>query len=117
RADALAQNQDAVISQQIAENLPAIVEAAAKAFGGVDNMTVLNGAEGMNQLLSQVLSMGAAAAPLIHGVLRSGSATPPPQNGHGEGAPPPVRRRRPAMPAAVPPAGATPPAAHEAEPA
>jgi uncharacterized membrane protein YqiK len=108
RAEALASNQDAVISQQIAENLPAIVEAAAKAFGGVDNMTVLNGAEGMNQLLSQVLSMGAAAAPLIHGVIRT--AAPAPQNGNGDSAQPPAARKRRVQ--AVPPATAA-PSGHE----
>src|SRR6266511_4029762 len=49
RADALAQNQDAVIGQQLAENWPAIVEAAAKPFGAVDQMIVLNGAQGLSE--------------------------------------------------------------------
>jgi flotillin len=74
RADALAANQEAVIGQQIAEQLPQIVGEAAKAFGNVGQMTVLNGAEGVGQLFSQVLGMGAAAIPLLRSVVD--------QNGH-----------------------------------
>lgn len=69
RADALAQNQEAVIGQQIAEQLPQIVGEAAKAFGTIGNLTVLNGAEGMGQLFTQVLGMGAAAIPMLRGML------------------------------------------------
>ena len=69
RADALAQNQEAVIGQQIAETLPQIVGEAAKAFGSIGQLTVLNGAEGLGQMFSQVLGMGAAAMPMIRGIL------------------------------------------------
>ena len=69
RADALAQNQEAVIGQQIAEQLPQIVGEAAKAFGTIGNLTVLNGAEGIGQLFSQVLGMGAASIPMLRGML------------------------------------------------
>ena len=58
RAEALAENQDAVIGQQLAENWPAIVEAAAKPFGGIDQMIVLNGAQGLSEALAQALSQG-----------------------------------------------------------
>jgi uncharacterized membrane protein YqiK len=78
RADALATNQDAVIAQQIAEQLPQIVAEAAKAFGNIGQMTVLNGAEGVGQMFSQVLGMGAAAIPLLRGVLDQA----PSANGH-----------------------------------
>src|SRR3954447_8384355 len=81
RADALAQNQDAVIGQQIAEQLPQIVGEAAKAFGAIGNMTVLNGAEGVGQMFSQVLGMGAAAIPMLRGVIEQT------QNGHNGDAP------------------------------
>ena len=47
RAEALSENQDAVIGQQLAEQWPAIVEAAAKPFGSIDQMIVLNGAQGL----------------------------------------------------------------------
>jgi flotillin len=52
RADALAENQDAVIGQQLAEKWPEIVEAAAKPFGSIDQMIVLNGAQGLSEALS-----------------------------------------------------------------
>src|SRR5262249_28682996 len=78
RADALAANQDAVIAQQIAEQLPQIVAEAAKAFGNIGQLTVLNGAEGVGQMFSQVLGMGAAAIPLLRGVLDQAPST----NGH-----------------------------------
>jgi flotillin len=74
RADALASNQEAVIGQQIAEQLPAIVGEAAKAFGNIGQLTVLNGAEGMGQMFSQVLGMGAAAIPLLRSVIEQGGA-------------------------------------------
>ena len=49
RAAALSQNQEAVIAQQIAENLPEIVRAAASSFEHVGNFTVLNGAAGRDR--------------------------------------------------------------------
>jgi uncharacterized membrane protein YqiK len=79
RADALARNQEAVIGQQIAEQLPQIVAEAAKAFGNIGQLTVLNGAEGIGQLFSQVLGMGAAAIPLLRGVVQDTDGSP---NGH-----------------------------------
>jgi flotillin len=85
RAAALAENQEAVVAQQVAQNLPAIVEAASKAFGNIDRLTVLNGAEGMGQLFNQVLGMGAAAIPAIRSVLEDTHLPEPPAtNGHKE---------------------------------
>jgi uncharacterized membrane protein YqiK len=88
RADALAENQDAVIGQQLAEQWPAIVEAAAKPFGAVDQMIVLNGAQGLSEALAQALSQGVAGLQLARKVLagangtaENGQATP---NGHGK---------------------------------
>src|ERR687884_105682 len=74
RAQALAQNQEAVIGQQIAEQLPQIVGEAAKAFGSIGQLTVLNGAEGIGQMFSQVLGMGAAAVPMIRSLLTENGA-------------------------------------------
>jgi len=92
RANALAQNQEAVIGQQIAEQLPQIVGEAAKAFGNIGNLTVLNGAEGVGQMFSQVLGMGAAAIPMLRGMLDQVA----PGNGRlsDEPPPPPVRAVR-----------------------
>jgi uncharacterized membrane protein YqiK len=64
RAEALAANQDAVIGQQLAEQWPAIVEAAAKPFGAIDQLIVLNGAAGLGDALAQALSQGASALQL-----------------------------------------------------
>ena len=62
RAAALSQNQEAVIAQQIAENLPAIVEAAASPFEHVGNFTVLNGAEGVTGALAQIIQQAGTLA-------------------------------------------------------
>src|SRR5919206_3370946 len=72
RADALAENQDAVIGQQLAEKWPDIVEAAAKPFGDIDQMIVLNGATGLSEALAQALSQGVAGLQLARNLL-SGS--------------------------------------------
>jgi len=79
RADALAENQDAVIGQQLAEQWPAIVEAAAKPFGGIDQMIVLNGAQGLSEALAQALSQGVAGLQLARNLLSGGNG------GNGEG--------------------------------
>ncbi|HEX3539761.1 MAG TPA: SPFH domain-containing protein [Acidimicrobiales bacterium] len=71
RADALAENQDAVIGQQLAENWPAIVEAAAKPFGAVDQMIVLNGAQGLSEILAQAMSQGVTGLQLARQLLGS----------------------------------------------
>ena len=75
RADALAENQDAVIGQQLAENWPAIVEAAAKPFGDVDQMILLNGAQGLSDMLAQALSQGVTGLQLARTIL-AGSTSP-----------------------------------------
>src|SRR5829696_1532235 len=73
RADALAENQDAVIGQQLAEKWPAIVEAAAKPFASVDQMIVLNGAQGLSEALAAALSQGVAGLQLARNLLSGGN--------------------------------------------
>ena len=73
RADALAENQDAVIGQQLAEQWPAIVEAAAKPFGAIDQMIVLNGAQGLSEALAQALAQGVAGLQLARNLLAGAS--------------------------------------------
>lgn len=58
RAGALAENQEAVVAQQLAERWPEIVQAGAQAFGNVDHLVVLNGADGMSELFAKALSLG-----------------------------------------------------------
>jgi uncharacterized membrane protein YqiK len=69
RSDALAENQEAVIGQQLAENWPAIVEAAAKPFGAIDQLIVLNGAAGLSDALAQALSQGVAGLQMARKLL------------------------------------------------
>jgi len=59
RAEALAEHQEAVIGQELAQKWPEIVEAAAKPFGSIDQLIVLNGAEGISETLAQAVSQGA----------------------------------------------------------
>ena len=69
RAEALAENQEAVIGQQIAEQMPEIVHAAAGAFRGVDNLTVLNGAQGMSEILNQIIAQAGSSMQLANQLL------------------------------------------------
>ena len=87
RAAALAENQEAVIAQELAENWPAIVKAGAEAFAGVDHMVVLNGAEGVNDMLAKALTMGGTGLGLARNLLTSmkqeqGGADGEPKNDH-----------------------------------
>ncbi len=79
RSQALAENQEAVIAQQLAENWPAIVEAGSKAFGNIDHMVVLNGAQGVEELLAKALTLGGTGLGLARSLLSG--ATPPSLNG------------------------------------
>ncbi|MGV1005652.1 MAG: SPFH domain-containing protein, partial [Candidatus Nanopelagicales bacterium] len=76
RAEALADNQQAVIQQQVAERLPELVQAAAGAFNGVDNMVVLNGADGIEDMLAKVLTMGGAGYGLAKQLVNSLGSEP-----------------------------------------
>jgi uncharacterized membrane protein YqiK len=74
RAQALATNSEAVVLQQIAENFPEIVANAAKAFEGIDTMHVLNGAEGVTQMLTSVIGQGVASLDVVRSMLRTASS-------------------------------------------
>ncbi|TQJ91647.1 flotillin-like protein [Streptomyces sp. SLBN-31] len=71
RAAALAENQEAVVAQQLAENWPEIVRAGTSAFGSVDNMVLLNGADGMTDMFTKALTMGGAGLGLARQLLAS----------------------------------------------
>ncbi|XVQ11239.1 flotillin family protein [Spirillospora sp. CA-255316] len=88
RAQALAENQEAVIAQQLAENWPQIVEAGAGVFGNVDNMVVLNGAEGMEEMLAKALTLGGTGLGLARSLLNNMNAG---QNGQGHNGVPVVK--------------------------
>ncbi len=86
RAKALAENQEAVIGQQLAENYPDIVAAAAGAFHGINNMTVLNGADGVTQALSSLIGNAGVGIASVRELLASQHPTTN-GNGHGHGEP------------------------------
>ncbi|MGW3497694.1 flotillin family protein [Streptomyces sp. NPDC001020] len=71
RAAALAENQEAVVAQQLAEKWPEIVQAGASAFGNVDNMVLLNGADGMADVFTKALAMGGTGLGLARRLLSS----------------------------------------------
>jgi len=117
RAAALSQNQEAVIAQQIAENLPDIVRAAASPFEHVGTFTVLNGAQGVTSALAEVIQQAGALAGMARDTLMP-RLTPADRNGPGPNGsahppePPPVaavvqedrgRRRRGRAPLATEP--------------
>ena len=88
RAEALASNQEAVIGQTLAEKWPEIVGAASKAFSNIDQLVVLNGADGMNDILAKVMAQGAAGSALPAACSRKLPANAPRP-------PPPTERRSP----------------------
>ncbi|MEV7722408.1 SPFH domain-containing protein [Streptomyces sp. NPDC088184] len=100
RAAALADNQEAVVAQQLAEKWPEIVQAGAGAFGSVDHMVLLNGADGMSDMFAKALTMGGTGLGLARQLLatmgQGGPAeTAPRVNGVAPAAPPPPRERIP----------------------
>ncbi|MCT9934852.1 SPFH domain-containing protein [Planotetraspora sp. A-T 1434] len=90
RSEALAENQEAVIAQQLAENWPQIVEAGSKAFGNVDHMVVLNGAQGIEEMLAKALTLGGTGLGLARSLLANG--TPAGLNGAVPPATPPATK-------------------------
>ncbi|MBD5656353.1 MAG: flotillin family protein [Candidatus Eremiobacteraeota bacterium] len=74
RAEALATNQEAVIGQTLAEKWPQIVEAASKAFNNIDQLVVLNGADGVSDILAKVMAQGAAGLGVARNLLANAGA-------------------------------------------
>ena len=92
RAAALSQNQEAVIAQQIAENLPEVVRAAASSFDHISSFTVLNGAQGVTGALAEIIQQAgalsdmarSALSPLARNGSSNGHAPAGASNGHDE---------------------------------
>jgi len=72
-----------VIGQTLAEKLPAIVEAASKAFASVDQMVVLNGADGVTDILGKVMAQGAAGLGVARSLLANTAARDRPASKNG----------------------------------
>jgi flotillin len=81
RQAALAENAEGVIAQQIAEQLPAIVAAAAQQYNNVDNLTVLDGAEGMTRSLLSTIGVASQVMPLAKGLFAGNGNEPAPAKG------------------------------------
>jgi uncharacterized membrane protein YqiK len=75
RAEALEKEADAVIGQQIAEQLPEIVRAASESFKHVDNLTVLNGAQGISEIIAQVIGQAGPALEMAQAALAARKST------------------------------------------
>ena len=83
RASALSHNQEAVIAQQIAANLPEIVRAAASSFEHVGTFTVLNGAAGVTETLAEMIQQAGVLANIARQTIAPMIGS---QNGDGSGA-------------------------------
>jgi uncharacterized membrane protein YqiK len=81
RAKALEEHAEEVINVKIAEQLPAIVNAAASSFRGIDHMVVLNGAEGMKGMLGQVMGAGVAGVSMFRDMFASNGRDHEDENG------------------------------------
>ena len=76
RALALGTNQEAVISQQLADRMPELIRAAAEPFGHIDSLTVLDGADGMNGMIPKIIAMVGTLLPgLRKGLVSSVTGT------------------------------------------
>jgi flotillin len=80
RAAALSTNQEAVIAQQIAQNLPEIVRAAASPFEHIGNFTVLDGAAGVTGAMAEIIQQAGTLA----GMARRAFIPAALGNGHAE---------------------------------
>ncbi|SRX92611.1 hypothetical protein [Nocardia brasiliensis ATCC 700358] [Mycobacterium shimoidei] len=80
-AEAAASNNRIALDQQLIEQLPLLVSEAAKGLAGA-RLTVLNGPEGISEMVSGVVAQGLS----ILGTLKEnlGSTNNPDENGQGE---------------------------------
>jgi flotillin len=58
KAEGMKEGQDAVLAQMQVEQLPEVVKAAAGMYENVGSLTVLNGGEGMQQMVMGLASLG-----------------------------------------------------------
>ncbi|MEH3052596.1 MAG: SPFH domain-containing protein [Patulibacter minatonensis] len=68
RNEALSTNSEAVIAQQVADRLPEIVAAAAKQYDNVEQLIVLDGAEGLSRGVAGTVGAAAALLPVAQGL-------------------------------------------------
>ena len=98
KAKAMAEHRDALIAQQLVEQLPDVVHAAAESLAG-SNLTVLNGAEGLNQMFGGLFTAGLNMLNRVQAGLPEGNGQLPAAAADGDagtadgGAAPPSSRR------------------------
>ncbi len=87
RADALSDgNQALIAANKLIDELPQLVAAAAQGISG-SNLTVLNGTEGVNQMVAGVVSQGLSIyEALRHSVAQNAPVLEPSLNGSPDGA-------------------------------
>ena len=73
RAEAMSANKDAVVELELVRQLPAALAANAQAFARVNNITVTDGVEGLQDGISGVLRQGLASLPAILHTLKGAS--------------------------------------------
>jgi flotillin len=71
-------NQELIAATKLIENLPAIVEAAARGLAGA-NLTVLNGTQGVNEVVAGLVGQGIS----ILDLLKKSTMAAPPQGANG----------------------------------
>jgi flotillin len=73
RAESLRQgNQELIAANRLMENLPAIVDAAARGLAGA-NLTVLNGTQGVNEIVAGLVGQGISILELLKKAAANGN--------------------------------------------
>jgi len=79
RADSLRQgNQELIAADRLMENLPALVDAAARGLAGA-NLTVLNGTQGINEVVTGLIGQGMSILDLLKKAAANGNGSVPAQ--------------------------------------
>jgi uncharacterized membrane protein YqiK len=73
-------NQELIAASRLIENLPALAEAAAQGLAGA-NLTVLNGTQGVNEVVAGLIGQGIS----ILDLLKKSAMTAPATTGNGSG--------------------------------
>ncbi len=85
RADSLRQgNQELIAADRLMENLPAIVESAARGLANA-NLTVLNGTQGLNEVVAGLIGQGMSILDLVKKAAANGHGGAPAQVADGRG--------------------------------
>jgi uncharacterized membrane protein YqiK len=85
RADSLRQgNQELIAADRLMENLPAIVESAARGLADA-NLTVLNGTQGLNEVVAGLIGQGMSILDLVKKASANGHGGVPAQVADGRG--------------------------------